>query len=86
MTFYGESDQLVVLGGRESRPHGEGADGDIRSLKGNLYRTCRAGLIQATLPEGIAMFRTLLGIAEASITEEPGARKPHAGIRAGAAG
>jgi hypothetical protein len=56
----------------------------MRSLKGNLYRTCKAGPIRANLPEGIAMFRTLFGIAEASITEEPGAEKPHAGICAGA--
>jgi hypothetical protein len=26
----GESDQLIVLGGRESRPQGEGADGDAQ--------------------------------------------------------
>jgi hypothetical protein len=58
----------------------------IRSLKGNLYRTCRAGTIQANLTEGIAMSREVFGIAEASITEEPGAEKPHAGIRAGAVG
>jgi len=58
----------------------------MRSLKGNLYRTCRAGIIQANLPERIAMFRTLFGIAEASITEEPGAGIPHAGICAGAVG
>jgi len=27
---YRESDQPIVLGGRESRPHGEGADGDAQ--------------------------------------------------------
>jgi hypothetical protein len=56
----------------------------LRSLKGNLYRTRRAGIIQANLPEGIARFRTLFGIAEANITEEPDAEIPHAGICTGA--
>ena len=33
---YGESDHLVVLRGRESRPHGEGGDGDTEPVKETL--------------------------------------------------
>ena len=40
---------------------------------------------QANLPEGNSIL-PVTGIAEASLTEEPGAGKPHAGICAGASG
>jgi hypothetical protein len=40
---------------------------------------------QANLPEEYSML-PVIGIAEASLTEEPGAEKPHAGICAGAVG
>ena len=33
LTVGRESDQLIVLRGRESRPHGEGADGDTQLVK-----------------------------------------------------
>ena len=40
---------------------------------------------QANLPEGDSTL-PITGIAEASLTEEPGAEKPHAGICAGGVG
>ena len=75
-----ESDQLIVLSERESRLQGEGADVDTQPAKETL-----------TEHEGTATVQTsLLGIAklaaDASIYEEPGAGKLHAGICAGAVG
>ena len=40
---------------------------------------------QANLPEGDSIL-PVTGSAEASLTEEPGAEKPHAGICAGGVG
>jgi len=40
---------------------------------------------QANLPEGDSTL-PVTGMAEASLTEEPGAEKPHAGICAGGVG
>ena len=85
-----ESDQLIVLRERESRSHGEGAD-VIRSQQRKHW---------PSMKERIPVQTSLLGIAkkaksdkdhfslaaEASIHEEPGAGKPHAGICAGAVG
>jgi hypothetical protein len=81
---WGKSDQLVVLGGRESRPHGEGTDGDTQPIQ----ETCsgHVGPDHAGKPHWGNSISRNIGIAEASITEEPGAGIPHAGIRAGAAG
>ena len=81
---YGESDHLVVLGGRESRSQGEGGDSETQPSK----ETCagHAGPdTQANLTEGNS--HLLRGrSAEASLIEEPGAGKPHAGICAGGVG
>jgi len=58
----------------------------MRSLKGNLYRICGAGIIQANLPEGVAMFRTLFGLRKRVSPRSPVAGIPHAGICAGRSG
>jgi hypothetical protein len=36
---YRESDQLIVLRGRVSRPHGEGVDGNTQFVKENICWT-----------------------------------------------
>ena len=84
LSAYWESDHLGVLRGRESRPHGEGGDGETQPSQ----ETCagHAGPEpQANLTEGNS--HLLRGrSAEASLIEEPGAEKPHAGICAGGVG
>ena len=80
-----ESDQLIVLGGRESRSQGEAVDSLTELAQETL--TGHGGL-EPSMPtslRGIAK-SSASWIAEASQTEEPGARKPHAGICAGGAG
>ena len=75
-----ESDQLIVLSERESRLQGEGAGVDTKPTKETL--TAPAGAEHsANLPVGDSDLA-----AAASIHEEPGAGKPHAGICAGAVG
>ena len=81
-----ESDQLIVLGGWESHSPGEGADSDTKPAKETL-----TGLLDrkrhANLPVGNSEESCIIAAhADASITEEPGAGKPHAGICAGAVG
>ena len=66
---------------RESRSHGEGCDG-ITQPKQETQSGEKVRRNCANLNWGIA--RSIC--AEASGLEEPGAGKPHAGIREGAAG
>ena len=47
-----ESDHLIVLGGRESRPHGEGHWQAYIVRKGNIGRTSRIGGPNANLTVG----------------------------------
>ena len=90
-----ESNQLIVLRGRESRSHGEGTDGNTKPAKETLAVPL-ARSNSANLPVGNSE-EVLMGHqsgrvaakslpAEASIHEEPGAGKLHAGICAGAVG
>jgi hypothetical protein len=91
------SDQSIVLGGRESRLHGEGCWQTYAVRKGNIGRTSRTGRTNANLTVGnsregkpVAASQRQLAIrmpsTEASTSEEPGAGKLHAGICAGAVG
>ena len=79
-----ESDQLIVLGERESRSQGEGADVNTKpakeTLTGHEGPETSANLTVGDSEQGDRL------AAEASIHEEPGAGKPHAGICAGAVG
>ena len=93
-----ESDQPIVLRGRESRPHGEGADRYTQPAKETLPGHGGSDTAMPTSLLGIANkvknqkqprywgWRWSEPIAEASISEEPGAGIPHAGICAGGAG
>jgi len=79
------SDQLIVLGERETRSQGEGAD-VIRSQQRKTLTEhdgpdTSANLTVGDSEQGESIARLA---AEASIHEEPGAGKPHAGICAGA--
>ena len=80
-----ESDQLVVLGGRESRPHGEGVDGNTQ-----LAKETHTGLSDQKICANLTVRNSKefnsLNSCEASIIEEPCAIVSHAGICAGAAG
>ena len=80
----GESDHLSVLGGRERRPRGAGGDGGTQPAQA----TCagQAGPESTRHPPGGAEPPPSNGMAEARLTEEPGAAKPHAGICAGGVG
>jgi hypothetical protein len=85
-----ESDQLIILGERESRSQGEGAD-VIRSQQRKHWPGIKDRTTVQTSLLGIAKkAKSDSGhsslAAEASIHEEPGAGKPHAGICAGAVG
>ena len=84
-----ESDPLVVLGGRESRPQGEAVD------KGSQHaKETGAGHVGSDkrLPTSLQAIAnkaksSIIGLdAEARILEEPGAVILHAGICEGAAG
>ena len=90
-----ESDQLTVLSERESRSQGEGADGNTKPAKETLsVQMARSN--SANLPVGNSEEELMCHQsgrvaakslpAEASIHEEPGAGKSHAGICAGAVG
>jgi hypothetical protein len=79
-----ESDHLIVLGGRESRPQGKEVTVGRRPLR-KLVPDMQGRRPQANLPEAYSHL-PVTGIAEASLTEEPGAEKPHAGICAGGVG
>lgn len=51
---YRGSDQLIVLRGRESRPHGEGVDGNMQPAKETLARQAGLGQIMPTSLQAIA--------------------------------
>ncbi len=79
-----ESDQLIVLRERESRLQGEGADVDTKPAKETLTERAGPGT-QCKPPCWERRRRVLLTLhAGASVYEEPGAGKLHAGICAGA--
>ena len=50
----GESDRFIVLGERESRLQGEGADGYVEPAQDNMDQTRRAGISMQTSLRGIA--------------------------------
>lgn len=56
-----------------------------RSLHRKLGPDMQGRSTQANLPEGYSLLPDI-GSAEASLIEEPGAEKPHAGICAGGVG
>jgi hypothetical protein len=77
---YRDSDQLIVLYEIE-----EGAD-RIRSLQRITFARLLDWITNANLPTGNSKdVNTNLSFTEASISEEPSAVVPHAGICAGAA-
>ena len=49
-----ESDHLIVLGGRESRPQGKGGDGGTEPSQETCAGQCRAGARKPTSLKGIA--------------------------------
>jgi len=78
---YRESDQLIVLMENE-----EGAD-RILSLQRITFARLLDWITNANLPVGNSKEgKTNLSFTEASISEEPSAVVPHAGICAGAVG
>jgi len=84
----GESDHLIVLRDGRADHRGKGVTG-IRSLQRKHCADVKGRISSANLTAGDSDDGR--GIpprpsAEASIPEEPGARKPHAGICAGAVG
>ena len=80
----GESDHLVVLGGRESRPRGEGGDGGPQPAQEPWAG--QAGPESTRQPPCGAEHPPSHGRAAARLPEEPGAEKPHAGSGAGGVG
>ena len=80
-----ESDPLVVLRGRESRSHGEGADRKTQPTKETWSGRQVPEHTRPTSLRGIAT-KAATPFAEASLSEEPGAGKLHAGICAGGVG
>ena len=80
-----ESDHPIVLGGRESRPQGEGGDGGTEPSKDTCAGHAGPEYRKPTSLKGLARTGATRN-AEASLTEEPGAGKPHAGICAGGVG
>ena len=80
-----ESDLLVVHRGRESRSHGEGADRKTQPTQETWSGLPCVGAPRPTSLRGIAT-KTATSFAEASLSEEPGAEKLHAGICAGGVG
>ncbi len=81
----GESDHLIVLRGRESRPRGEGGDGGTEPAQDTCAGHAGPEYRKPTSLQGIARSGVTRNAA-ASLTEEPGAGKPHAGICAGGVG
>lgn len=75
-----ESDQSIAL--QDGRAVHKGKGLTAGAYKGNLGRTCRAGQPRPTSLWGIAKTRSR-AFAEAKLSEEPVARKPHAGLCAG---
>jgi hypothetical protein len=71
-----ESDHLIVLGGRESRPHGEGDDKYMYSAKetltghaglGKLMQTSLQGISQKAKQQKKYRFRNLYGLLNEEI-------------------
>ena len=82
---HGESDHLIVLGGRESRPQGEGGDGETQPSQETGAGQAGPEPTKPTSLRGIAFSQTS-GSAEASLTEEPGAGNRTPGSVRGASG
>jgi hypothetical protein len=79
-----ESDPPIVLSDGSAGHTGKGRTVG-RSLQRTLVPDSRAGAHKPTSLQGIAR-SGVTRIAAASLTEEPGAGKPHAGICAGGVG
>ena len=79
-----ESDPLIVLRDGSADHRGKGRT-ERRSPHRKPEPACRVGAIRRTSLRAIAR-KAATPFAEASLSEEPGAGKPHARICAGAVG
>jgi hypothetical protein len=79
----------IVVGGRESRPQGEGPDGSTQPTK-ETRAGMQDGTTRANLTAGNSNWAvkraTVTVRANVSTTEEPDAGKPHVRVCAGGAG
>ncbi len=77
---YRESDQLIVLGERESRLHGEGVDRNTKLAKEIPLSGTN---LTANNSNKVEILNNVSADAETSIIEKPGAIILHAGICVG---
>jgi hypothetical protein len=80
----------IVVGGRESRPHGEGPDGSTQLAKETRAGHAGSGKHEPTSLRGLSNWTvkraTVTVRANASATEEPDAGKPHVRVCGGGSG
>jgi hypothetical protein len=80
----------IVVGGRESRPHGEGPDGSTQLAKETRAGHAGSGKHEPTSLRGLSNWTvqrvTVTVRATASATEEPDAGKPHVRVCGGGSG